>query len=307
MKISEINIYPIKSLRGKSVAEALVEKRGLRHDRRWMVTDREGMFLTQREVPKMALISVDVSDTGIVVGAPETEPLFIADGTKKDTVKSVRVQIWNSECRALVYPTQVNEWFSDVLGRNCQLVLMPESTERHVSERFDRGDNLVSFADGYPLLLIGEGSLAELNRRIVASAQHDLPPRPSATPPKQGGEQFEPLPMKRFRPNLVIAGSEPFEEDRWARIRVGEATFRVVKPCARCAITTVDPDRGEFAGKEPLRTLASFRMAKDVFPDKLEELGMEPNYVLFGENLIPENPGVVIRVGDKLEVLETRA
>ncbi|MBK9164216.1 MAG: MOSC domain-containing protein [Acidobacteria bacterium] len=187
----------------------------------------------------------------------------------------------------------MNEWFSEVLGRNCQLVLMPESTERHVSERFDRGDDLVSFADGYPLLLIGEGSLAELNRRIAANSTNEA--------------DRVPLEMRRFRPNLVVSGTEPFEEDSWARIRVGEAIFRVVKPCARCAITTVDPDRGEFAGKEPLRTLASFRMAKDVFPDKLEELGMEPNYVLFGENLIPENPGVVIRVGDKLEVLETRA
>ena len=290
MKISEVNIYPIKSLRGNAVTEALVEKRGLRHDRRWIITDREGMFLTQREFPRMTLIGVDVGEEQVVLRAPGMAELTIphqpAEGPRRP------VTVWNSTVEAAEYPNDVNQWLSEAIGGECVLFGMPVAAERHVNPLFDRGDDLVSFADGYPLLLIGEGSLAELNRRIAANG---------------GNGSVSPLEMRRFRPNLVVAGSEPFEEDTWARIRVGEAIFRVVRPCARCAITTVDPDRGEFDGKEPLKTLATFRMAKDVFPDKLEELALQPNYVLFGENLIPENPGVTIRTGDVVEVLEYRS
>ncbi len=290
MELKEISIYPIKSLRGNAVSGALVEKRGLRHDRRWMITDREGMFLTQREFPRMALIGVEVGEEQVVLRAPGMAELTIphrpADGPRRP------VTVWNSTVEAAEYPDDVNQWLSEAIGGECVLFSMPAEAERHVNPLFDRGDDLVSFADGYPLLLIGEGSLAELNRRIAANG---------------GNGSVSPLEMRRFRPNLVFAGSEPFEEDTWARIRVGEAIFRVVRPCARCAITTVDPDRGEFDGKEPLKTLATFRMAKDVFPDKLEELALQPNYVLFGENLIPENPGVTIRTGDEVEVLEYRS
>jgi uncharacterized protein YcbX len=111
--------------------------------------------------------------------------------------------------------------------------------------------------------------------------------------------------MRRFRANLVVSGSEAFSEDDWKKIRVGDALFRVTKPCARCVMTTVDPERGEFDGKEPLKTLASFRMARDVMPERLDPLGLDPTAVLFGTNLIPENPGVEIHVGDRLEVLES--
>lgn len=290
MKISEINIYPIKSLRGNALSEALVEKRGLRHDRRWMLTDREGMFLTQREFPRMALIGVEVGEEHVVLTAPGMNDLAMphepASGPRRP------VTVWNSTVEAAKYPDKVNEWLSEAVGGECVLFSMPAEAERHVNPLFDRGDDLVSFADGYPLLLIGEGSLSELNRRIAANG---------------GNGSVSPFEMRRFRPNLVVVGSEPFEEDSWSRIRVGEAIFRVVRPCARCAITTVDPDRGEFDGKEPLKTLATFRMAKDIFPDKLEELALQPNYVLFGENLIPENPGVTIRPGDEVEVLEYRS
>jgi uncharacterized protein YcbX len=204
------------------------------------------------------------------------------------------VVVWQSEVAGEVYNGEVSEWFSDALGRSCPLVLMPESSERHVSEQFDRGDDIVSFADGYPLMMLGEGSLAEVNERLHDRYRGD-----------EYGEKL-PLPMNRFRPNLVVRGSDPFAEDRWAKIRVGEAIFRVVKPCGRCVMTTVDQARGEFDGKEPLKTMATFRMAKDVFPNTFEELGQTANAVLFGENLIPENPGATIRVGDEVEVLEQR-
>lgn len=254
-----------------------------------MLTDRNGTFFTQRQVPKMAVVSVAVGDDSATVSANGFGALEIAPEPESGTKQ--KVTVWWSQVEALVYNGKVSEWFSDVLGRECQLVLMPETTERHVSEQFDRGDDIVSFADGFPLLVANEASLEELNRRIEIAGE---------TP------AFHPLPMNRFRPNLVVKGSEPFAEDGWAKIRVGDAVFRVAKPCARCVMPTIDQATGEFDGKEPSKTLASFRMAKEVFPETFEAYGINPTAVLFGENLIPENPGVSVRVGDEVEVLEWR-
>jgi uncharacterized protein len=258
-----------------------------------MLTDRDGMFFTQRETPKMATVSIELGNGGLKASADGYEPLDVSMNPGAGIRQ--KVTVWQSNVEGEVYDDRVNEWFSDVLGRECQLVQMPESTERHVNERFDSGEDIVSFADGYPLLLIGEGSLEEVNRRIEVS-EGALAGRVPAVR----------LPMNRFRPNLVVRGSEPFAEDGWARIRVGEAVFRVVKPCARCVMTTVDQAKGEFEGKEPLRTLATFRKAIDVRPEGYETFGHGPNSVLFGENLIPENPGTAVRIGDQVEVLETR-
>src|SRR5436190_8267854 len=304
MEISEINIYPVKSLKGIALSEAVVEKGGLWLDRRWMLTDPDGMFFTQREVPKMATVHVEVTSNGLQVTSENGEEMSIP--SEPDKGHRQNVTVWQSEVAGLVYNGEVSEWFSDVLGRKCQLVVMPETSKRHVSKDFDNGDDIVSFADGYPLLLIGEASLEELNKKIEENSE--LPPRPrdAATPSKQGGELFEPLPMNRFRPNVVVQGSDAFAEDRWAKIRIGEAIFRVAKPCARCQIPTIDQNTGEFDGKEPSRTLAMFRMAKQVFPNDYEAFGLTPNSVVFGENLIPENPGGTINLGDAVEILEKR-
>ena len=290
MNISQINIYPVKSLKGIDLESSVVEKRGLRFDRRWMLTDRNGLFFTQRELPHMATIRITVKEEGLTANAPGAEELQIP--AHPEVKLRQHVTVWQSEVEAHVYDRHVNEWFSEVLKRECRLVHMPETTERHVSEQFDSGEDIVSFADGYPLLLIGEGSLEELNRRIA---------RAGILPADQS-----PVPMNRFRPSLVVKGSEPFAEDNWAKIRVGEAIFHVVKPCGRCVITTTDQDKGEVVGKEPLRTLATFRKASDVRPEGYEQFGHGPNSVLFGENLIPETHGVTIRVGDEVEVLENR-
>lgn len=290
MQISEINIYPIKSLKGISLESSPVEKRGLRYDRRWMLTDRDGMFFTQRETPKMATVNVRVNGNGLTASADGFEPVNIPH--EPDRGERQRVVVWQSDVDAIAYRGLVSEWFSDVLERSCQLVLMPDSSKRHVSPQFDTGNDIVSFADGYPLLVIGEGSLDEVNKRLEETYKD--------------ADRNVRVPMNRFRPNLVVQGSEPFEEDRWAKIRVGEAIFRVAKPCARCVMTTVDQARGEFDGKEPLKMIASFRQAKDVFPDSYEKLGQTANAVLFGENLIPENPGSVVALGDYVEVLEER-
>lgn len=267
--LSAISIYPIKSLKGITLSESTVEKRGLRHDRRWMLTDRGGMFFTQREVPKMAAVTIAVDDGGLTASAEGVEAIRIpykpAHGSRQ------RVTVWQSEVEGLVYNGIVSEWFSDVLGRACQLVLMPEDATRKVNPDFAvRPDgDVVSFADGYPFLLIGEGSLADLNSRLS-----------------------RPVPMNRFRPNLVISGSDAFAEDTWRKIKIGDTIFHVVKPCARCVTTTVDQARGEFAGKEPLKTLATYRQTD--------------GKVMFGQNLIAEMPGGTLRIGDQVEILETK-
>ena len=206
MHISEINIYPIKSLKGISVESAVVEARGLRYDRRWMLTDREGMFFTQREFPRMALIEVGIDDEALYVTADGFGTLEIAHSP--GTGDRRPVTIWQSVCDGEIYGDVVNEWFSDVLGTDCQLVYMPDDSRRSVNPRFDRGDEIVSFADGYPLMVLSEASLEDLNGRIAEGLLQDYHPVSSqntaaATPPKQGGELFDPLPMNRFRPNLV--------------------------------------------------------------------------------------------------------
>lgn len=286
MKISEINIYPVKSLKGIGLEEAKVEKRGLMSDRRWMLTDRNGAFFTQREFPKMALISVAVGADGLRFSAPETEDLRVSKvpgiGDRRQVI------IWQSVCEGDVYGEDVNRWFQDVLETDCQLVHMPDTTERHVNEMFDSGDDIVSFADGYPLLLLGQASLDDLNSKLADRGS--------------GG----PLPMNRFRPNVVVTGSDAFAEDNWRRIKIGETIFRVAKPSVRCVMTTIDQAAGEPDGKEPLKTLASYRMAKVVYPGTFESMGLDANGVLFAQNLIPEAGGSVIRVNDPVEVLEVK-
>lgn len=278
MHISEINIYPIKSLKGISVTSAVVENRGLRLDRRWLLVDADGNFMTQRESPHMATVSVCFKGDGVEVSAAGFPPLSIVPPAEGERVTAT---VWDSDSEAIAHDQRSNEWFSDVLGQDVKLLYMPDDAGRPISERFNKGGEIVSFADGYPLLVIGEASLADLNSRLDA-----------------------PLPMNRFRPNIVVSGSAAFAEDDWAEMRVGEAVFRSTKPCARCVITTVDQAKGDFDGKEPLKTLASYRMAKDVIPDRFAAFGMSETAVLFGQNLIAESPGAEIRVGDPVEVVK---
>ncbi len=293
MHISEINIYPIKSLAGISVEAAMVEERGLRYDRRWMLTTPDGMFFTQREFPRMATLSVWIEQdgSGLGVSADRFGDVFVPMDADSD--KRQQVTIWGSVCEGTVYGAALNEWFSDVLGTGCQLVKMPDTSRRNVSELFNSGDDVVSFADGFPQLVIGEASLEDLNRRLAANFS------------EQGGELFKAVPMNRFRPNIVVAGSDAFAEDDWKRIRIGDAIFRSSKPCARCVITTIDQARGEFDGKDPLKTLATYRMAKDVMPERIADLGLNETAVLFGQNLIGESIGQSIRVGDEIEVIDS--
>ena len=266
MHLSELNIYPVKSLKGIALSEAVVEDRGLRHDRRWMLVDSANQFLTQREHPIMARIEIKIGGESVTAGF-EGREIEMPQSSAIDEFHTVR--IFNSTVRSQFYPAEIDRWFSDILGIDCRLVTMPEGAHRAVSPVYAvrRFKDEVSFADGYPFMLLGEASVADLNARLA-----------------------DPVPMNRFRPNFVVSGSDTFAEDSWSVVKIGPTVFHVVKPCERCVITTIDQVEGEKTGKEPLRTLSIYRTVK--------------GNVLFGRYLIAENPGGVVRVGDEIEVLE---
>ena len=243
----------------------------MQFDRRWMLVDENNEFLTHREFPKMARVEVRVGENGLRVSQNGSglEIPFLPN-----SAETARVKIWSARCAAKVYENSINEWFSDVLQTRCRLALMPEETKRKVNYFYAVWkDDHVSFADAYPFLLIGENSLADLNSRLS-----------------------EDLPMNRFRPNFVVKDYEPFAEDGWKKIKIGASVFHIVKPCARCVMTTIEQTTGEKDGKEPLKTLSGFRIPKRSVKKK----------ILFGQNLIAENAGDVLRVGDSVEVLEVK-
>lgn len=279
MEISEINVYPFKSIGGISLDKSIVEKRGLQYDRRWMLVDENADLITQREFPKMALISTKLKNEGLEISTTGFENIFVPLKTNRQL--KIEVRVWKSFCQAVVLDDEINQWFSEVLQTNCRLVFMPDDTKREVNKIFNNGDDIVSFADGYPILVIGENSLKKLNEKLDKK-----------------------IPMNRFRPNFVVKDSEGFEEDRWKEIKIGETIFRVTKPCARCVITTIDQQTGITDIKEPLSTMAAFRKAIDVFPNDYKKLDLKKNDVLFGQNLVAENFGREINIGDEVEVLE---
>lgn len=260
--LSGLYVYPIKSCGGIAVKELDVDARGLHHDRRWMLVDEANQFISQRELPRMALIGVCVDPDGLVVSGPGMPylqvPFLPPDG------KVLRARVWDDVVETLPVGGGADRWFSEFLGVRCKLLYLPEESVRPVDQDYGRADDQVGLADGFPFLLISEGSLAELNARLE-----------------------RPLPMDRFRPNLVVGGCAPFAEDGWRVVRIGPITLRVVKPCARCAITTVDQRTG-VRDKEPLRTLATFRRSG--------------TKVLFGQNLVHDETGT-LRTRDPVEVL----
>ena len=265
MILSAINVYPIKSLGGIALGEAKVEARGLQYDRRWLLVDQDNTFITQREYPRMALVSLRLKPDGLEASAPGMKPLLIPFHLQ--TTVAVTVKIWKNVCEALLVGEFTDDWFGEFLQTPCNLVYMPDEARRPVNPEYAVNDNIVSFADGYPFHLLGESSLEDLNKRLASS-----------------------IPMNRFRPNFVVSGSRAFDEDGWKKIRIGSTLFHVVKPCDRCAITTIDQAAGERTGQEPLRTLARYRSVD--------------HKVLFGQYLIADQEDAVLRVGDRIEVAE---
>ncbi len=263
MTLSEINVYPIKSAKGISVRIAPVERRGIQFDRRWMVVDASGIFLSQRGFPRLALIETHLGSNSLQVNAPGMNTLTLS--LQPSGGDPIRVQVWDDGVDAISAGDEAQKWFSTYLDTPSQLVFMPENSIRRVESESAIHNDIVSFADGFPLLLISQQSLDDLNNRLAT-----------------------PVPMNRFRPNIVVDDSSAFAEDRWKKIRIGTMLFYVVKPCSRCITTTVDQETG-IQGKEPLTTLSQYRKVD--------------GNVLFGQNLIPESIGT-INIGDRVEIIE---
>ncbi len=263
--LSEIYVYPVKSAAGISVKESFVEERGLKFDRRWMLVDAGGKFISQRTCPQLSLVSVEIADDGLIIKhkIKDYGSVFVPFDIDEDNF--TEVQIWKDSCSAVSVSNAADCWFGKVLGFPCRLVFMPEHSKRKVDLKYSSGKETVSFADGFPFLLIGQSSLDDLNSKLEKA-----------------------LPMNRFRPNLVFTGGEPFAEDNWKRFKIGDSEFCPVKPCSRCIVPTIDQESG-IKGTELLETLAAYRK--------------KGNKVLFGQNLIHSGGGI-IKVGDPLIVLE---
>lgn len=263
LTISRITIYPVKSLAGVALASADLGRAGLAHDREWMVVDEDGIFVTQRRFPWMATIGTSVNDEALTLSIPGSPPLSVP------VVRSGNprlVKVWTSDCEVIDQGDAAAAALSGFLGRQCRLVRMREGFVRPTGDSYRQAvpGATVGFADGAPVMLHTEASLQDLNSRLD-----------------------EPVSMNRFRPNLVLAGADPFEEDRWQRIRVNGIVLHLVKDCIRCEIPTIEQESGA-KGVEPMETLESYRSG--------------PLGTRFGRGVVHEGSGT-LRVGDEVEVL----
>ena len=262
-KITTLTVYPVKSMRGTNLQSAVLDDMGICWDRRWMVIDAGSRFLTGRQQPLLLTMQPQLTDDGLL-------SLHFPDGTRLNVAPAVSekqripVTIWKDQVMATPLDTTCNQVLSNYLGQDCRLVFIESDEIRQVDLEFSNPGERTGFADGFPLLLISQASLDDLNSRLA-----------------------EPLSMQRFRPNIVIGGCSAYAEDEWWSICINSMTFAVVKPCSRCVMTTVNQETGVKAGKEPLQTLMKYRR--------------QGNKVMFGQNVIHRGRGV-IRVGDFVEI-----
>ncbi len=268
--LTAIHRYPVKSCRGHAIDRVRVERAGLDGDRRWMLAHPDGSMATARTLPRLVLVAPSAHSDGLRLTAPGMGPLQVAVPGPGAELMDVRVHAW--ETAGVRAGPEADDWFSRLTGTPLRLLHLDDPGRRRPNPEFSEPDDRVSFADGFPLLLTSQESLAALNELVAAG--------PNA---HEG-----PLPMTRFRPNVVVSGFGAWAEDGWRRVRIGDAAFRVARGCARCVLTTVHPDTAQ-TGREPLATLARHRRVDQK--------------VWFGQNLIPDDPGVTIGVGDPVEVI----
>jgi uncharacterized protein len=253
LHLSEIWIYPIKSLGGIRLSSSKVMEKGLEYDRRWMLIDENNTFMTQRVFNSMALFRLSVPTGKAGIQDSRFKISFKDDSIELPFIHStipieIKTNVWDDEVTTFEVSKVHSQWFSERLEMKCKLVSFPESNSRPVDARFKINNENVSLADGYPVLIIGQSSLDDLNNRLEKK-----------------------VPMNRFRPNLVFTGGQPYEEDTWRNFSVGKNKFTGVKPCSRCVLTTIDQQTGE-KGKEPLATLAKYRQRE--------------NKIYFGQNVL---------------------
>jgi len=275
MRVSSLHVHPLKGARAIDMDKAAVERRGLVHDRRWMLVDGNGRFISQREHPRLATVTArpgprgDADENGgLSLSAPGVAPLRVA--APGPEAEKIPVTLWKQQIEGYRAGDDADAWCAALLGADCRLVFQGD-LPRAVSPDYAPAGSLTGYADGFPLLIATEASLADLNARLET-----------------------PLPMNRFRPNIVIDGADAWAEDTWKKIRIGNVEIAVVKPCTRCVVTTTDQQTGTRQGKEPLKTLKDFRL--------LRRPGMTG--VVFGQNAVPLSAGE-ISIGDAVEILET--
>jgi uncharacterized protein YcbX len=267
LQLSEIWVYPVKSLGGIQLQEARVTDRGLELDRRWLLVDADGRFLSQREHPELALFKPEiVGDLLKITHSLLLESInFQLRPFFSDKVAKIKVTVWDDTIEAFEVSASITNWFTKLLGFSVRLVYMPEESKRKVDPDYAiTGQEINSFSDAYPFLIIGQASLDDLNERLEVK-----------------------VPMNRFRPNFVFINGNAFEEESWREFSIGTLSFVGVKPCARCVMTTVDQEKGVISGKDPLKTLSKYR-----------NFG---NKVLFGQNVIGLGLGTV-SVGNIVQV-----
>ena len=261
--VSGIYVYPIKSLGGITLTESLVEEKGLQYDRRWVLTDDTGSFVTQRKYPLLALLQVSISDDVVTVFHKENPKQKISFGISQQIGEHIPVTIWDDLTKGIEVDAEVSKWFSNYMNMEVKLLRMPEQERRNVDPRYASNDEIVGFADGYPCLIIGQSSLDELNTKLE-----------------------KPILMDRFRPNIVFTGGEPHAEDSIKDFEIDGISFSAVKPCARCVLVTVDQQNGT-KSPEPLKTLAKYRTLN--------------NKIMFGQNLIHKGSGT-IKIGSEIKI-----
>ena len=268
LKLSEIYIYPIKSLGGIRLEKSNITTRGLENDRRFMLVDESGRFLSQREHPQLALFQTEIEGNFLLIKNKKSGNSLKIDTQYSITQSfnhSIIVKIWDDITEAIEVNDDASNWFTQALGISTRLVYMPEESQRKTDAQYSlTGEEITSFSDGYPILIIGQQSLDDLNNRLE-----------------------NPVNINRFRPNFVFTDGNAFEEDDWHEFTIGNIQFFGVKPCSRCIMTTIDQETGEKKGKEPLLTLNRYRKAG--------------NKILFGQNVLINQLGTV-KVEDLIEV-----
>jgi len=261
--LSELAIYPIKSTAQISLSSAQTGPFGLDNDRRWMLIDDNGYMLTQRKHPRMCLIESRLVNDRLIVSATGMQALSIVP---PDSAKTTTAIVWEDTCTAYDAGKEASEWFSSFLKTPTRLVYFPQNEIRQVDLNYAKKGDITAFSDGFPYLLISQASLDDLNGRLSSAVE-----------------------MKRFRPNIVVKGNEPFEEDNWRQVRIGGIDFNFVKPCSRCVIPSINPVTAEKTA-DVVKTLASYRM--------------RDNKIVFGQNLIAKGSGK-LEIGMEVEIIST--
>jgi uncharacterized protein YcbX len=267
LHLSQLFIYPIKSLGGIALQQGYISNRGLEHDREWMLVDQEGTFISQRKYHQLALLQTSITATTVTVQHKHDPNQSISFSIAENLDTPIAVKVWDDDCTGLEVSTRLSEWFSDYMQMEVKLVKMSPTEKRKVDQRYAFHKETVGFADAYPSLIIGQSSLDLLNTKLA----HQIG-------------------MDRFRPNLVFTGGDAHLEDEIAEFSIGEVQFYSAKPCTRCVMVTVDQQTGE-KGQEPLKTLATYR-----------NFGQK---ILFGQNIMHTNLGLLC-IGDELKINKKR-